>query len=108
MNGWLAEAAAGVGVGLLLGAAYFGGLVATTRQLTRGSASPPMLAISLTLRLALLGVVLVLLARWSPTALLASAGALIVARVSMTRAVALDRWFGAAVPAPDSVGSRRG
>lgn len=108
MNGWLTDALAGVGVGLLLGVAYFGGLVATTRRLTRRGSSPLLLAISLIGRLALLGGVLVLLARWSPVALLASAVALVAVRVSTTRGVALDRWFGVAAPAPDSVRSDHG
>lgn len=108
MNGWLTDALAGVGVGLLLGVAYFGGLMATTRRLTRRGGSPLLLAISLVGRLALLGGSLVLLARWSPVALLASAVALVAVRVAMTRGAALDRWFGIAAPAPGSVRSDHG
>lgn len=108
VNGWLAEAAAGGGMGLLLGVAYFGGLVATTRRLTDRRAPSPFLALSLMSRLALLGAMLVVLARWSPVALLAAAGALLAVRVGMTRAAALDRWFGVAVPEPDSARTRHG
>lgn len=108
MSGWLTEAMAGVGAGLVVGLGFFGGLVATTRRLTRRSASSLLLALSLTTRLAVLGAVLVLLARWSPVALLAAASGLVAVRLSMTQSAALDRWFGVAAPGETTVRSRHG
>ncbi len=99
MSGWAVQAVAGLAVGLVLGLAYFGGLVATARRLG-STGSVLVVLVSLLLRLALAGVVLAALARWSPIALGAAVAGLLVVRFLATRESQLDRWF----PAPAATG----
>lgn len=92
MTDMVIEVLAGVAAGAAVGLAYFGGLLATVRRLRR-TGGAGLLPLSLLLRLLLAATVLVVLARWSPLALLVALGGLLSVRIVMTRTALLDRWL---------------
>ena len=76
--------------GLVLGAAFFGGLWWTARRFVLSSRGAGLIAISYIGRLVLLAVGLVLLARIDAALLVGSLPGLIIARLLWTRATRID------------------
>ncbi len=101
------HAGVGLAAGLLLGVAYFGGLLATARRVT-GSGSPLVMVVSLVLRLALAAVVLAVLARWSPLALAGGVLGLLAVRIRLTSGPQLDRLFPTTSPGRSPAGGGHG
>jgi F1F0 ATPase subunit 2 len=87
VNGLLAPALLGLLSGIALGAAFFGGLAITLARVP-GSRRPGLLvAGSLLLRLAVVGVALLAIARWlPPVGVLGVVGGVLVARTVLVRA----------------------
>jgi F1F0 ATPase subunit 2 len=101
------HAGVGLAAGLLLGVAYFGGLLATARRMTN-SGSPLVMVVSLVLRLALAAIVLAVLARWSPLALAGGVLGLLAVRILATSGPQLDRLFPATSPGRSPAGGGHG
>jgi F1F0 ATPase subunit 2 len=78
--------AAGAVVGAVVGLVFFGGLWWTSRRLADTSHPALLVTVSLVVRLALVAVVLVSLARTAPPLLLGALVGLLAARLILTRA----------------------
>lgn len=92
---WILWSGLGLGVGGLLGLAFFGGLMWTTRRLATSGRPALLLAGSLVVRMTLVAVGFVLVTLASPAALIGAVVGFVLSRVALTRPVVIDRWFAA-------------
>lgn len=91
---WVLWLVAGLAVGAVLGVAFFGGLMWTTRRLATAARPALLLTASLFVRLTLVALGFVLVTLVSPLALLGAVVGLVGCRLLLTRPAVIDRWFG--------------
>ena len=90
---WIPWLGLGLGAGGLLGLAFFGGLMWTTRRLATVERPALLLAGSLVVRMTLVAVGFVLVTLASPAALMGAVIGFVLSRVALTRPAVIDRWF---------------
>jgi F1F0 ATPase subunit 2 len=101
---WILWLGVGLGAGGLLGLAFFGGLMWTTRRLTTSRRPALLLAGSLVVRMTLVAVGFVVVTLVSPAALIGAVVGFVLSRVVLTRPTVIDRWFAGPVEVGEADG----